>query len=356
MPGRHHRPWMLYGAYGLTGRLILAEALRRGHRPVLTGRDAERLRALAAAHGLACRVASLDEPGELAASLDGVDLVLNAAGPFSETGPPLIEACLQAGTCYVDISGEFHHIAALAGYDECARSAGIAILTGAGFGVTFGEGLALYALEQVPNAVRLRLSVAAANAQTTATVRRTIIEVLAKGGYAVEHGRMRHRALAHQSWVIADGLTSHPFAAAPLGELAALFRSTNVKEIVVGRPLRPGAARVLRVLSPFLQFALSIPAIRRLASRDRTPRQTGNPPAESGLRSWVWAEVWSDAGELHLFRLDTGEGYAATASAALANAEALLERSDLRGSLTPGAAFGPAVLGGIPDTTIAAPA
>jgi putative NADH-flavin reductase len=30
---------MLYGAYGSTGRLILDEALSRGHRPLLSGRN-----------------------------------------------------------------------------------------------------------------------------------------------------------------------------------------------------------------------------------------------------------------------------------------------------------------------------
>ena len=34
------KSWMLYGAYGFTGRLLAAEAVRRGHRPVLAGRDA----------------------------------------------------------------------------------------------------------------------------------------------------------------------------------------------------------------------------------------------------------------------------------------------------------------------------
>ena len=33
--------WMLYGAYGTTGRLIVDEALRRGHPPVLAGRDVD---------------------------------------------------------------------------------------------------------------------------------------------------------------------------------------------------------------------------------------------------------------------------------------------------------------------------
>ena len=43
---------MLYGAYGSTGRLILDEALRRGHRPILAGRDGAQLSALGQATGL----------------------------------------------------------------------------------------------------------------------------------------------------------------------------------------------------------------------------------------------------------------------------------------------------------------
>ena len=30
-------PWLLYGAYGYTGRLIAEEAVKRGLRPVLAG-------------------------------------------------------------------------------------------------------------------------------------------------------------------------------------------------------------------------------------------------------------------------------------------------------------------------------
>ncbi len=31
---------MIYGASGATGRMVVAEAVRRGHRPLLAGRDA----------------------------------------------------------------------------------------------------------------------------------------------------------------------------------------------------------------------------------------------------------------------------------------------------------------------------
>ena len=51
--------WMLYGAYGRTGRLIVDEALRRGHRPVLAGRDAAKLEQLKQVTGLWRRRTSL---------------------------------------------------------------------------------------------------------------------------------------------------------------------------------------------------------------------------------------------------------------------------------------------------------
>jgi short subunit dehydrogenase-like uncharacterized protein len=53
--------WMLYGAYGRTGRLVLDEALRRGQRPVLAGRDGTRLGALGRSTGLTTRSVALED-------------------------------------------------------------------------------------------------------------------------------------------------------------------------------------------------------------------------------------------------------------------------------------------------------
>ncbi len=47
MKNRVNGSWMLYGATGYTGTLIAEEAVRRGHRPILAGRNAEKLRSLA---------------------------------------------------------------------------------------------------------------------------------------------------------------------------------------------------------------------------------------------------------------------------------------------------------------------
>jgi len=74
MPARSE--WMLYGAHGRTGRLVLDEALRRGHKPVLAGRDGAKLTALARTTGLATRPVSLDDGAEMCAALSDVRCVL----------------------------------------------------------------------------------------------------------------------------------------------------------------------------------------------------------------------------------------------------------------------------------------
>src|SRR5436190_24075591 len=98
--------WMLYGAYGSTGLLILNQALRRGHRPLLAGRDHARLSALASKTGLDCVALGLGSPEPLRQQLGSVSAVVNAAGPFFVTGGPLRKYCLDAGVSYIDVNGE----------------------------------------------------------------------------------------------------------------------------------------------------------------------------------------------------------------------------------------------------------
>ncbi|HET6743220.1 MAG TPA: saccharopine dehydrogenase NADP-binding domain-containing protein [Kribbella sp.] len=95
------------GANGYQGKLVLAELVARGIRPVAVGRD--RLRLQAATAGIAdteVRVAEVDDHEALAAAFRDVDAVVNCAGPFSETGHRVIRAAVSAGTPYVDTAGE----------------------------------------------------------------------------------------------------------------------------------------------------------------------------------------------------------------------------------------------------------
>src|SRR4051794_17380550 len=97
----------VFGAYGHTGRFVVAELRDRGFVPVLSGRDAGKLRALAASvPGLDARPASVDDPASLDRALAGTAAVINCAGPFASTSAPVIEAALRAGIPYVDVAAE----------------------------------------------------------------------------------------------------------------------------------------------------------------------------------------------------------------------------------------------------------
>ncbi|MEV6524359.1 saccharopine dehydrogenase NADP-binding domain-containing protein [Longispora sp. NPDC051575] len=125
----------VYGAYGHTGRFVVAELRRRGWTPVLAGRDAAKLAAArdavppagaaipAGAGGVATptrapvedggpaaplevRPASVDDPEALDRALAGSVAVVNCAGPFAETTPPLVAAARRAGIPYLDVTGE----------------------------------------------------------------------------------------------------------------------------------------------------------------------------------------------------------------------------------------------------------
>jgi len=126
---------LLYGASGYTGRLIAEEAVRRGHRPVLSGRSREKLSAVADALGLEVRPASLDDPRSLAAALEGLPLVLHSAGPFVQTSEPMIRACLAAGAHYLDITGEIPVFENTFGHDAEARARQVTLMSGVGLDV-----------------------------------------------------------------------------------------------------------------------------------------------------------------------------------------------------------------------------
>jgi len=97
----------VYGAYGHTGRFVVAELSRRGHEPILCGRDPGKLSAMAATWpSLRRRVAMVSDPASLDAALQGAAAVINCAGPFLDTAAPVVDAALRAGIHYLDVAAE----------------------------------------------------------------------------------------------------------------------------------------------------------------------------------------------------------------------------------------------------------
>lgn len=106
------RPVVVYGASGYTGRLI-CEYLREFGVPfIAAGRDEGKLKASMEANvpGIETadyEIAQVDHTVEALTELfRGASVVCNTVGPFSKYGPEVVEACLAAGTHYLDTTGE----------------------------------------------------------------------------------------------------------------------------------------------------------------------------------------------------------------------------------------------------------
>jgi hypothetical protein len=138
----------VFGAYGHTGRFVVAELRDRGFVPLLAGRDPDKLRGLAAFHpGLDVRPASVGDPASLDRALDGAVGVINCAGPFAETAAPVIEAALRAGIPYVDVAAEIEaNIDTFTQFADRARDEGIAVVPAMAFFGGLGDLLATTAM------------------------------------------------------------------------------------------------------------------------------------------------------------------------------------------------------------------
>ncbi|MGQ5261937.1 saccharopine dehydrogenase family protein [Micromonospora sp. ZYX-F-536] len=125
----------VFGAYGHTGRFVVTELRDRGFVPLLIGRDAGKLQALAASHpGLEHRVASADDPASLDQALKGAAAVINSAGPFASTAAPVIEAALRARIPYVDVAAEIEaNVDTFTHFTDHARNAGVAVVPAMAF-------------------------------------------------------------------------------------------------------------------------------------------------------------------------------------------------------------------------------
>jgi short subunit dehydrogenase-like uncharacterized protein len=340
--------WMLYGAYGMTGRLILDEAVRRGHRPILAGRDAAKLQELEHVTALDTALLPLERGAELRTALSGVRCVVLAAGPYEMTGPLMRAACLEARCSYLDVNATVDDFRQALACDEAARAAGMAVIPGVGYGVVFGECLAAQTARRVPDATSLRLSLATETEGHSRAATLSIAGALARGGLDVHDGELRNRPIAFSTWLApASQRSATRFAAMPMAELVAAHRSTGVPNIVAGIPMSRAAAAFVRATGPWIGKVLARTAARRSG-------RAGAPPSKAAiaaLRSRAWAEARNDDGQTAAALLETGEGYRAAAAATVRAVESLLQTPRI-GALTPVQAFGADFALGVPGTHI----
>jgi short subunit dehydrogenase-like uncharacterized protein len=343
-------PWLLYGANGYTGELVARLAAAQGHRPILAGRRAGEVCALAEELRLERRLFTLDDPRRIDDALGGMSLVLHCAGPFSRTSRPMADACLRTRTHYLDITGEVGVFEALAARDGEGRAARVMLLPGCGFDVVPSDCLAVHLKGRLPGARRLALAYAGFSRVSRGTAT-TAIEGLGRGGLVRRGGVLTPVPSAWKSRRIDFGDGPRRAITVPLGDLSSAWHSTGIPDIEIYFGAPPGL-RALAVAARYLGPLLGSAAVRRfLVARVRAGAPGPSEQERRRGRAFVWGEVEDDAGRRAASRLALPEGYTFTERAALAVVEHVLSGQAPAGFQTPARAFGPDFVLGIEGVT-----
>lgn len=327
--------WVLYGATGITGTLIAEVAVARGHRPVLTGRSADRVRPLAERLDLPWRAVDPADAAGLERLAGEASLILLAASPFESTSEPVLRACLATGRHYLDIANDPAIFAAAYAQDDAARRSGSTVLPGVGFGVVATDTLARHVVDRLPGTVSLELAMFAYTAGTSPGARANTLQALARGGLVRRAGQLTRRPLGSGAHRIGTPTGARTVMPAALGDLESAYRTTGVPDITASVPI--GLPPLLaRLVLPGVGLA----ARSRLLQRRAAAGTAGPlPPEDPGRHGYTFAVARDAGGRVAAAWLETGEGYAFTAQSAVRAVEAVLA-DPVPGAHSPGALLG----------------
>lgn len=138
---------VVFGATGFTGRHVAEEVVKSGFQGkwAVAGRSRGRLEQLAASLATAGAapgvvLADVADEASLLAMAQSTRVLINTVGPFRYWGAPVVKACVQAGTDYLDVCGEPEFIERVEfEYQEAASQAGCYLASAMGFDSVPGD-------------------------------------------------------------------------------------------------------------------------------------------------------------------------------------------------------------------------
>ena len=353
---------VLFGASGFTGSLAAHALMRRGITPVLAGRSAERLAALATQlhhdYGRICPIQTADSADRASVRRlveNTTDVLLTTVGPFASHGAAALHAALEAGCGYLDSTGEPPFIK-----DVFERADGPAKRSGARLLTAFGY-------DYIPGNLAGTIALDRARA-TGARVDRIEIGYFIRGGFGISSGTKAS----------ALGMLLEPSFAYRRGRLVSVPTARAVQTFIIsGRPLDalsiggsehftlPALDSNLRTVDVFLGWAgkatkaaqagsVVLNGLARIPGTTSTLRTltrrfapTGTGPAaedRAKARTVAIARTFDTADALiNEVLVDGPSPYDLTAELLAWGAQQLAERADVpSGALGPTAAFGAA--------------
>jgi short subunit dehydrogenase-like uncharacterized protein len=331
--------WMLYGASGYTGKLIASMCKTMTNKPVIAGRSEEKISLIAKEYGLEYEIFDLDSRNSVAQKLEGFDVVLNCAGPFSKTAHIMVSACLNSKTHYLDITGEvsvFEHCRLL---NLPAQKAGIILCPGIGFDVVPTDCVAASLAKQLPNATHLNLGFDSRSPMSRGTMN-TMVEGVSKGGFIRKAGHISNVPLAFKTQSIDFGNGKKMATTIPWGDIETAFTTTGIPNIEVYIPMSPKKIKKMQRFNRFKNIlAWRWVQNMMLNKVKKLPEGPTNQQLENGV-TFVWGEAFDDKGEMFEARLQTANGYQFTALSSIEAVKRVLLGRNEAGYFTPSQLFG----------------
>jgi short subunit dehydrogenase-like uncharacterized protein len=343
----------LYGATGYTGRLVADELVRRGLDFVLGGRSADRLERVARRHGQGAetRVATVDDPASLRRLVDGCDVLINCAGPFSRAGEPVVQAAIDTGTYYLDSTGEQTFMRTVFDrYGPEAERKGVALVPAMGFDYMPGDCIARLAAEGHEPLAELELAYAVRGFGASRGTLKSALEIM-KGGdviYDGGHWRPAPGGVFKASADFPEPIGRQPMTRYPSGEVITVPRHTTTRRVTslitakAVAPL-PQLAPAVPYIMPVLSLALRTPVTGLL---DKAIGRLPEGPSEEdrrGAEFTIVATARGGGGSTGRGVVRGSDPYGLTAVTLVYGAERMAAPGyDRAGALGPAAAYDPA--------------
>lgn len=346
---------LIYGANGYTGKLAARFACQYDIVPVVAGRNKVLIEQLAKELNLPFRVFDLNDNAAIEAALQDIAVVIHAAGPFDATAVPMVEACLNTGTHYLDLNGDKDVFEILLDYDSKAKSKQLMIMPGAGFDVVPTDCLAMHLKSLLPDATHLQIAFATPGGAISHGTAITTIKKLGEPGAIRENGKLTPVPIGHKSmWVNFFAGKTEPekklfVMSIPWGDIFTAYISTGIPNIETYTAVQPFAYLVVKMQWMF-NWLLRKQFVRNFLKKKIHQRSPGlNDEDRNKAKSLVWGKATNASGVSKTARLCAADAYTLTAHSCLIIAKRILNGNFKVGYQTPSGAYGADLVLEIPD-------
>jgi short subunit dehydrogenase-like uncharacterized protein len=298
----------------------------------------------------AYRVFDLNDSKSLTEALRQVRVVVNAAGPFSETSRQMIDACLQTGTHYLDINGDISVFEQIHSRDAEARSKGIMLLPGVGFDVLPTDCMALHLKNRLPGAKWLRLAFASLGGGLSHGTAMTVVNKLGEGGAARVDGMIVKKPLGEKGMWVDFGARKLFVMSIPWGDVFTAYITTGIPNIESYTAIKPFVYKILKVQGLFNGLLRTRTVRNMLRSWIRRRPAGPGDNQRNKASSLVWGEAGDASGQTVSASFTCSDGYTLTAHGSLVIAKKVLGGDFKTGYQTPASCYGEHLMQDLPGT------